>query len=421
MKKIDTLAKELEALKIKQEMILKKNEEIVSKQNEVEELTTDYRLEGKSTTALENKMYKLIDKEAENLEAQKEISRLIKNLTQRITKREKMVVDNKNCNFYLKDYETNKIRYINLEELKDFFLNGEKSDFRLGISDYSLEFNYDGYFLYLVDRDKPDSEDFDRIYSSSELTSILLAHGAQIKDALQVLSKIKKDLAISDGLNMNDYSLNSVLKKLNSVVEAESKEPVNEAVREKIEEFTEKTDAMLAVKNFLEFVVSGTPHATNSDLSGGVKNMFYMSNITEFSKKEVRDIYLGFPKDDVVKVLYSVAEPEKYNSNDLSNMPNRYNLSCDYESNNLRGFAGQIEDLADLYGEALTELKKIVPDLDLNKPEEIKDMVLRAAERAVSVESVAELAAGAGDVSATDLEKEMNELSEDKSTHKDLV
>ena len=79
----------LKKLETKLESLVTKNNKIVEDQNLLDEEKTDLEIQGKSTTRLESKMYTLIEKEAVNLEAQKETRRLIKNLQQKIYRSKK--------------------------------------------------------------------------------------------------------------------------------------------------------------------------------------------------------------------------------------------------------------------------------------------------------------------------------------------
>jgi len=78
---------------------------------------------------------------------------------------------------------------------------------RIGYSDYSIEFIYDGAFLYPVDRDFP-TERMDRTVSAEATYDYLASFGFQIDDFLKSL--LPSESHISDSLNRADFSVEEI-------------------------------------------------------------------------------------------------------------------------------------------------------------------------------------------------------------------
>ncbi|MDY0292525.1 MAG: hypothetical protein RBR02_09355, partial [Desulfuromonadaceae bacterium] len=114
--------------------------------------------------------------------------------------------------YYIRDKE-NRINYI--DDVTTFLDKvPSDEDCKLGISDYSLEFSFDGSFLYPQDRDNEDYE-FPRCTSSEESYSILLSHGEQINDLINDLKN--SDICVSDPFNNADFSIKEMYMKINNI------------------------------------------------------------------------------------------------------------------------------------------------------------------------------------------------------------
>lgn len=112
--------------------------------------------------------------------------------------------------FYLKSKRG--IRDITNKECETLLRGSEYPT--IGINDYSIEFNWDGSFLYPIDRDYRDREDFKRIDTLEEMSNILLSHGTQIIKAFEALKEMGIEIHISDSLNSHDYPLALVFEEL---------------------------------------------------------------------------------------------------------------------------------------------------------------------------------------------------------------
>lgn len=103
-------------------------------------------------------------------------------------------------------YIDGNITYINhWDEVIDAWEhNGISSDdFNIGFHDYSLEFSFDGSFLYPVDRDDRKNSG-DKIYFKSlmELISIMESHGSMYRDFMM---ELEGHCIISNYNNMDDF------------------------------------------------------------------------------------------------------------------------------------------------------------------------------------------------------------------------
>lgn len=115
-------------------------------------------------------------------------------------------------NYYIRDKE-NRINYI--DDVATFLDKAPSDeDCKLGISDYSLEFSFDGSFLYPQDRDNEDYK-FPRCTSSEESYSILLSHGEQINGLINDLKN--SDIRVSDPFNNADFSIKEMYMKINNI------------------------------------------------------------------------------------------------------------------------------------------------------------------------------------------------------------
>lgn len=120
--------------------------------------------------------------------------------------------------FYVRD--ENGIKNVTNDEVAS--LLQEESSLTIGINDYSIEFNWDGSFLYPVDRDDNSGRAFDRIKTSSEMVDILLSHGNQILEAFTFLKELPMEIYVSDGLNHNDYPIVDITDAIASLGKAKS-------------------------------------------------------------------------------------------------------------------------------------------------------------------------------------------------------
>ncbi len=83
----------------------------------------------------------------------------------------------------------------------------EEDTIRIGYSDYSIEFDYCGSFLYPVDRDFP-TDDMYRKVSAEDTYDYLSSFGAQADDFLRRL--LPSGASISDSFNHADFSVEEV-------------------------------------------------------------------------------------------------------------------------------------------------------------------------------------------------------------------
>ena len=100
------------------------------------------------------------------------------------------------------------------DDIAEYYQDLERSPetfdaFNVGYHDYSLEFAYDGSFLYPVDRDDRDGDISFR--SIDEIMDLMSSHGGEYIDFLK---RLAGHAIISDCNNMEDYYVYEFREKL---------------------------------------------------------------------------------------------------------------------------------------------------------------------------------------------------------------